>query len=263
MPQPFNNAVMTNGGAQLLTMAQAGEIRIQFTRMAIGNGVYREEDKEMSVLQAVTAMKAEKNSYPLSDIEVFSEHSVKVTALITNWDSVTQTTLIDAGYYINEIGLFAKPAGDEGNENEVLYSLAVTSGNNGDIMPPYNGYHPAQIIQEYYVTVNNSAEVTIQTGTGAVALAEDLAELADEENIERAFYTVFTNIAAGGIDEMALSAQDIERIISVPWDGNTSDDETALSSQDIEKALSTEWDGRTSDDEEALSSQDIKKALKM
>ena len=45
MPQPFNNAVMTDGGARLLTMAQAGEIRIQFTRMAIGNGVYSEEER--------------------------------------------------------------------------------------------------------------------------------------------------------------------------------------------------------------------------
>ena len=32
MPQPFNNAVMTNAGARLLTRAQAGEIKIEFTR---------------------------------------------------------------------------------------------------------------------------------------------------------------------------------------------------------------------------------------
>lgn len=31
MPQPFNNAVMTNAGARLLTRAQAGEIKIEFT----------------------------------------------------------------------------------------------------------------------------------------------------------------------------------------------------------------------------------------
>ena len=38
MPQPFNNAVMTNAGARLLTRAQAGEIKIEFTRIAVGNG---------------------------------------------------------------------------------------------------------------------------------------------------------------------------------------------------------------------------------
>ena len=44
-------------------------------------------------------------------------------------------------------------------------------------MPPYNGYSPAQIIQEFYVTVSNSAEVTIRTNNSAVALAEDVQEL--------------------------------------------------------------------------------------
>ena len=43
MPQPFNNAVMTNGGANLLTRAQAGEIKIEFTRIVVGNGSYTAE----------------------------------------------------------------------------------------------------------------------------------------------------------------------------------------------------------------------------
>ena len=33
MPQPFNNAIMTNVGARLLTKAQAGEIKIEFINM--------------------------------------------------------------------------------------------------------------------------------------------------------------------------------------------------------------------------------------
>ena len=105
MPQPFNNAVMTDGGARLLTMAQAGEIRIQFTRMAIGNGVYSEEEKTLSALQSVAALKSEKNSYALSDVSVFSEHSVKLTAIITNQDPVSHETLIHEGFYINELGI--------------------------------------------------------------------------------------------------------------------------------------------------------------
>lgn len=45
MPQPFNNAVMTNAGARLLTRAQAGEIKIEFTRIAVGNGNYTAAEK--------------------------------------------------------------------------------------------------------------------------------------------------------------------------------------------------------------------------
>lgn len=175
MPQPFNNAVMTNGGARLLTRAQAGEIKIEFTRIATGSGIYTAAEKALAALQARTELKEKKNSYTLSDIDVYSDHSVKVTALITNQDPVTKETLVNQGYYINEMGLYAKPAG-ESDDTEVLYSVTVTAGENGDFMPPYNGYNPAQIIQDYFATVDNSAEVTIASA-GAVALLEDVNEL--------------------------------------------------------------------------------------
>lgn len=173
MPQPFQNAVITNAGASLLTRAQAGELSIEFTRIVIGDGIYTETEKEVSALQTQSALKSEQNSYPLSNIEVHNEHSIKVTTLITNQDPTTQETLVSSGYFINEMGLFAKVKGGD-NDTEVLYSIAVTAGETGDFMPPYNGQYPAQIIQEYYVTVNNSAEVIIQSNNGAVALADDL-----------------------------------------------------------------------------------------
>ena len=178
MPQPFNNAVMTNGGARLLTRAQAGEIKIEFTRIATGSGIYTEAEKKLAALQARTELKEPKNSYTLSDIDVYSDHSVKVTALITNQDPITKETLVNQGYYINEMGLYAKPAG-ESDAAEVLYSVTVTAGENGDFMPPYNGYNPAQIIQDYFATVDNSLNVTINTA-GAALLAKDTHIIRDD-----------------------------------------------------------------------------------
>ncbi len=183
MPQPFNNAVMTNAGARLLTRAQAGEVKIQFTRIATGNGTYSAAEKTLAALQARTALKTQKNSYPLSDIDIFSDYSVKVTALITNKDPVTGKILVTQGYYINEMGLYAKPEGAE-DSAEVLYSVTVTAGENGDFMPPYNGYNPAQIIQDYFATVNNSAEVTINS-TGAALLVEDANKLRDDSTNQK------------------------------------------------------------------------------
>lgn len=178
MPQPFNNAVMTNAGARLLTRAQAGEIKIELTRIVTGNGNYTAAEKTLAALQERTALKSQKNSYPLSDIDIFSDYSVKVTALITNQDPVTGKTLVTQGYYINEMGLYGKPAGAD-DSAEVLYSITVTAGENGDFMPPYNGYNPAQIIQDYFATVDNSAQVTINS-TGAALLAEDANKLRDD-----------------------------------------------------------------------------------
>ena len=175
MPQTFNHAVITNDGAALLNRAQAGEVKIEFTRIVVGNGIYADSEKELSVLQERTALKNQKNSYALSDIEVYTDRSVKVTALITNYDSVSDQTLVNQGYYINEMGLYARPSGDTG-EADILYSIAVISSETGDFMPPYNGYNPAEIIQEYYATVSSSANVTIQRNMGAPALADDLRD---------------------------------------------------------------------------------------
>lgn len=178
MPQLSNNAVMTNKGANLLVRAQAGQIKLQFTRMAVGNGTYASSEKTIQALQKATKLKSQKNAYALSAVNVYSEHSVKVTALITNYDSVKQSVLVSAGYYINEIGLFAKPQGAADSE-EVLYSIAVVAGDNGDFMPPYNGYNPAQIVQDYYATVDNSTQVTIQTA-GAALLASEANIITDD-----------------------------------------------------------------------------------
>ena len=185
MPQPFKNAVMTSAGAVLLTRVQAGEIRMEFTRIAVGSGAYTEEEKTFSKLQDRADLKLLKNSYHLSGIEVYSAHSVKVTALITNQDAATGECLVDEGYFINEMGLYAKVK-DGGDDTEVLYSIAVTEGEHGDFMPPYNGFSPAQIIQEYYATVSNSAEVTIQT-SGAFVLAQDFEAFQKhvEESVNR------------------------------------------------------------------------------
>ncbi len=269
MPQPFKNAVLTNGGAQLLTRAQAGEISIEFTRIAVGNGTYSAEEKMIEVMQNRDSLKEEKNSYALSNISVFSEHSVKVTAFITNQDPVSGSVLIHAGYYINEMGLYARVKGDESNETEVLYSITVTEADgNGDFMPPYNGYNAVQIIQDYYVTVNNSAEVTIQLGTGAAVLDEDYQEvkktiqyIADKENIEKAFYTVYTNFDHN-TDETAMTAADITEAINREWKGESSSDETAMTAADITEAINREWKGESSSDETALSATDIAETLK-
>ena len=68
-------------------------------------------------------------------------------------------------------------------------------------MPPYNGHNPAQIIQEYYATVNNSAEVIIQSGAGAVALADDLQKFFPKLNASVEGYSYPSNcIHTQGLD---------------------------------------------------------------
>ncbi len=169
MPQPYNHAVATDAGISLLSKAQAGQCAIEFTRIATGNGIYETAEKTASALQKRTGLKSERNSYPLSSVGLMPGGGVKVTALITNQDPSTGETLVNEGYSINEIGLFAREKGEEEN-TEVLYSIA-TAVEDGDYMPAYNGSNPVQIVQEYRTMVSRDVEVSVRY-SGAVMLAD-------------------------------------------------------------------------------------------
>lgn len=175
MPQTFNKAVMPNTGVALLARAQLGEITLEFTRLAIGAGVYSAAEKAVDALQARTALKDERNSYTFSKREIVSGNAVKLTSIISNADLETDEALVETGYYINEMGLFAKPHGAPDSQ-EVLYSIVVTAGDQGDYLPAYNGHNLAQIVQGYITTVSNSAEVIINS-SGAAALLSDFEAL--------------------------------------------------------------------------------------
>ena len=129
-------------------------------------------------MQKRTGLKSQKNTYPISDKYCESEKSVKLKAIITNQDPVTQESLVKTGYYVNEVGLFAKAQG-LADSTAVLYSIAVTAGTNGDFLPPYNGLNPAQIIQNYHATVDNSATTYVKSA-GAALLAEDANKITDD-----------------------------------------------------------------------------------
>lgn len=169
MPQIFNNAVMTAAGKALLSREMAGECMIQITRMAIGSGVYADTEKTPDFLQEMTGLKNEMQSTGLSSLKRHDKTSVMVSGVFTN-DNV------DTAYHINEIGLFAQERDKKGTE--VLYSVAVITGQEGEIMPASEGKNPVRIIQDWIVTVSNSASVTIESlPDGAFAMASDVGNV--------------------------------------------------------------------------------------
>ena len=178
MALPYGQAVMTDKGTELLAKAIAGQCTLEFVKVVVGDGTYTDEEKTIDVLSKATELKQAKNEYAFSGKEVASDYSVKLKALITNQDPVTKEVLVTVGYYMNEIGIYAKEHGAD-DDTAILYSIAITSGSQGDYMPPFNGYNPAQIIQEYYAAVDNSATIVINS-TGAALLVEDANKIVDD-----------------------------------------------------------------------------------
>ena len=179
MAQPFENAVMTRSGIKLLNDAQSGECSIEFTRIAVGDGSYSTEEKERASLEAMEALKNEKETYSILSKTKQNDNAIILKTNISNYDDVEEKAIVTEGFYINEIAVFARA---KDTEDEVMYSIAVVSGDLGDYMPAYNGYNPAQIIQSYLVSVNNADDSNIVVQSGAYALQVDLDECQSELN---------------------------------------------------------------------------------
>lgn len=240
MAQPFEYAVMTNSGIKLLNDAQAGECSIEFTRFAVGDGVYSAEEKERVSLGKMQALKSEKKSYSILSRRKENDNAIILTTNISNYDMEEEKAIVTEGFYINEIAVFARATG---SEDEVMYSLAVVSGEFGDYMPSYNGYNPAQIIQEYLVSVNNAEDAQIIAKNGAYALQDDVnKELSKKANGKGISFYVSEGI-------LYMTYEDDN-----PDEGSSGDDiETdgapVATSEDVPEMINTIFNGGTIEEE--------------
>jgi len=174
MPQTFRPTVITNAGKELMLGSAGGRNGILFTRIGIGEGIYAESEKTIEALEVVTALKVPKNTYDFTSGAEYDEGKVKVTATITNYDDEHGTPLITIGYYMTEMGVFAKGSPDG---EEVLYGISVIDGNQGEYIPPYDGFSPMKILQEFAVKIDNQGVIEVNYSSSAFATAEDFGKL--------------------------------------------------------------------------------------
>lgn len=161
----FNDAYLTDAGADLIAQSITDGIKIDFIRMEIGDGEYAEEEKGKDVLRKRTNLKNKRQESSFNSVEKAKDSAVKLKAAIDNRN-------VTKGYRMTEIGIYAKASGDTASDG-VLYSIAVAV--EPDYMPPEST--PITYIQEFYTKVGNAENVEITVSTGVYALAEDLAEV--------------------------------------------------------------------------------------
>lgn len=158
----------TDQGLALVADLLAGE-QLIFTKLVTGSGVYTDEDLERTKIQKATCLREAQQEFGFSNVSKVTDTCVLLKTLISNKD-------LEKGYRITEIGVYAKKQDEEGDG--VLYSISVAK--EADYIPHYNGFIAVEIIQEYYITVADTAEVSIQTGSGASVLVEDFVKFKEE-----------------------------------------------------------------------------------
>lgn len=168
----FYEAVTTDAGISLAADLLTGE-QIVFTKLVTGSGVYNEEEMKRTSLQKVLQIKEPRQEFEFSRIEKKTDYCILLKTLISNAD-------LTEGYRMTEIGVYAKKRGEEGDG--ILYSISVAK--EADFLPRYNGLAAIEIIEEYYITVSDAAEVSLETGSSAAVLKEDLEKIRKEIQAE-------------------------------------------------------------------------------
>lgn len=161
----FNSAVITQKGLALNTKLIHGSGSIAFTKMQTGSGIYDGSED----LGSFTQLKRKCQEFPFNKKEIYNETTVRLRAVINNQNLMEE-------YQIREIGIFAQ----DPDEGEILYSVTTAKPEAADTLPTFADSGLVTITVENYVSVSNVSNVTIQTGLGAFASAEDMESFQTE-----------------------------------------------------------------------------------
>ena len=156
----YKSYVITKAGLELLAAAYTGG-NIEFTSIKTGSGSYDGTED----LSEMTALKDVQQSFGLSSV-TRTETQVKVRSVISNEG-------VENGYYITEIGLFAKDASD----TDILYAVIISDPEYKDYMPP-SVEAPTSMTLEIYlkISADSGATFTAAVVEGTYATPEDLQE---------------------------------------------------------------------------------------
>lgn len=164
---------LTDAGRALMADVVSDTDSIVFTAVQVGDGSYQASEKTQAALRARTALKSLKETYDVSFTEQTTPLEVRLKSNIANYDPATHTALFAEGFYVNEIGVMARPASGGA---AVLFMIAVVTTEQGDFLPHYEGSNPVEMVQDIIIKVNNDVTITVTYSESAFALAEDLSD---------------------------------------------------------------------------------------
>ncbi len=178
----FNSVVTTENGLKLIALSAGMTKPLTFTRLAIGAGRPATGDD----ITKYTAVKNQKLIYSVSKIAPVSDGTGAA-----RWSVYTafSNDTLDEGFYMTEIGLYAKVAADSYTESgwngykgeEVLFGYAYALVDKADWLPDKST--PLDVMEwVIYASVGNASSVTAVIPAETCARAEDLTNHINDTN---------------------------------------------------------------------------------
>lgn len=188
----FNGLILTQAGANLQDKIAVSGATLQFTRAAIGDGLWPAGLDPTTL----TALVGEKQSLPIQGLADEGTGQHKISLLVDN-------TGLAQGFMTREIGVFA----DDPDLGEILYQ--VTSADSPDYLPPDGGATHIEMALDLLVVTSSASSVTAVINEGLVyaTKADVTAEAAARQDADN---VLAASLAAheGGADVHPISGVD-------------------------------------------------------
>ena len=155
---------ITDDGKEMLSQMMSGNIKINFTKIQMGDGYLKVGQSKRSMTELVNLVK----EVEIYRVNISNENVISIMGIFENTD-------ITSGFFFREKGIYAS----DGN-NEILFAYA----NDGDgaeyINPPTIESIEKQIISLITIFQDTETEIKINVYSGIYALYEDLENLETE-----------------------------------------------------------------------------------
>ena len=197
MANQFAKAVTTSLGRVLMAASLSEEKAIEFTSVHTGDGVYSDSEKTREALEAMTALKSDKQNFPISGIHHLSDYVAKITSVLSNEG-------LEEAYYWNEVGVYARLEGSAAEP--ILFSIAVIAQGQGTQIPAYSSTTVLNISQSFYLQVSNTFNTTILVN-------HDTCELIMDAGLNADLITEDTSTLVAAINEVKTSTNELEYMI--------------------------------------------------
>lgn len=163
----FSDQIITKDGTAMFADSLANNTEVVFTRVEIGDGTY--SISELVNISAATGLKHQRDSFPVINIAATSEN-IRIRAVITN-DNV------DTGFFIKEIGVYAKYA--DGEEKLVAISISTED----TVFLPKQEGRKVEIPLTDSIAFSGDGNFTIQYTSDVFVLLEEFNNYKNEVNI--------------------------------------------------------------------------------
>ncbi|MBB1078977.1 hypothetical protein H5S09_04265 [Limosilactobacillus sp. STM2_1] len=161
----FKRVIITRDGQQLMSDIMSKKKEMQFTRLIVSENEigdiqdikgneqnYSVESISFDSLSTINQETSELSVHAVESFGGMTNPAVEVIASIDN-------TQLTKGYYMRTLGLCAA----DGAGNEILY--AYTRADQPGYMPPYNGKTTSGAMFKITVTIGNTNQVNLMSGT--------------------------------------------------------------------------------------------------